>query len=222
MNKRLFFSALLLLTASARAAFTPGRYEIQNLGGLPIGTLAVSWDKTTYDGQPATRVNWEFVYTTEPFKSTETHEAYVTKSGLMRFRKVVTDDAGTWTSEGHIGGDSMIININDRGRKYATGYVRKDVPASDYDLEMPASPFVGMELKQAKSTSTFSVSEMTAGPARRNVNAIAQLKMGEKFVPAVIINTSFSKTVTTSWFSPKGHVLLKEMWKDRQFLRTGD
>lgn len=213
---------LLFLAPLARASFTPGHYEIQDLGGNPIGVLAVSMEKSTYQEAPATRVEWKFVYSKAPFKSTEHHEAFITKEGLMFFRKEVIDDAGRAYTEGRINGDSLIVRIDDHGRKSSTGTVRKQFQTSEYDMETAASPFAGMELKAAKSAGVFSVRELGAVSARRLVNSLEQFKVGDRYVPALVMNTSFSKSVTTSWFSPKTHILLKERWIDRQFVRTGD
>lgn len=209
------------MAATANAGFTPGRYEIQNLGGLPIGTLAVSSAKATFDDKPATKVVWEFVYNREPFKSTEKHEAYFTKEGLWYFRKEVTDDAGIAITQGRLNADMMLITVDDHGRKYSMSAQRKDYVVTEYDIEAPASPFRGLKLKDAKSAGVLSVRELSAVSARRNFNKNTILAHEGKQKPTNQINTSFSKYVTTSWFTPD-HVLLKEQWVDRQFVRVGD
>jgi hypothetical protein len=223
LNKK-FVSLIIFLglSAPARASFTPGHYQIQDLGGNPIGVLAVSVEKSTYDEKPATRVEWKFIYDKAPFKSTEHHEAFITKDGLAYFRKEVVDDDGKAFTEGRVAGDSLIVRIDDHGRKTTVGALRKQFQVSEYDLDGAASPLAGMELKAAKSIGVFSVRELGAVTARRNVNGVEQLKVGDRYVATLVMNTSFSKSVVTSWFIPKTHVLLKERWSDRQFVRTGD
>ncbi len=206
----------------AWGAFTPGRYEIQDLGGNAVGTLAVSEKKTTYDEKPATRVEWHFIYTKPPFKSVEKHEAIFNEKGLVEFHKRIEGDGMNSSAEGKIINGALTIKIDNNGQRFAQAIGQGEYEITEYDLEKSGSPFFEMKLKEARSAKVFSGRELAVSRARRNINEIGQAARGEKRVPALVANTAFSQSVTTSWFDPKTRVLLKERWPDRQFVRTGD
>jgi len=213
---------MFLGVASSHAAFTPGRYEIQDLGGRPIGMLTVQVDKSKFEDMPATRIRWDFMYNVEPFKSTEKHEAYITKNGLQTFRKEIKDDKGTLVLEGNANPQALVLRRNDHGQKFNTSIPLKEFQISEYDLEISSSPFTGLKLKEAASAGVYSAQEQRATRARRNVNEQIVFDWHGKKVPVQVVNTSFSVTITTSWFTVKDHILLKERWADRQFIRVAD
>jgi hypothetical protein len=217
---KLFFFAALCAVSPLNAAFSPGRYEIQNAGGRPLGVLTVSIEEVIFEKNPATRVTWAFDYSRSQKGFTEKHEAYTGKNGLVYFRRETSDGEKTAVTEGRAKGTDFEISLAMGKRMVTTAVPLKGFQISEYFLDTPLSPFWDMKVNDAQNATILPVRQSTVVDGRRNINMQASYKVSKKKdVPVYVASTNLGTSVVTTWYTIDGHVVMRENWPDRQFIR---
>lgn len=194
------FIMLLLCVHHLHAGLTPGKYDVEDLGGHKVGDCTVEW---TVDKDKNTTVNIHIK--TSQLEKKET--AIIDKAGLKYFKRETEDENGKSILEGDREDAQIKIRRNVNGAQSVVGVHAKEFDLSTYEIEMKHSPFYGMKEGEAKSARVFSVDNLGAVKTVRNVSPTG-------------VNTNEGGIITVSQFHPKKHILIEERRGNLVFRRA--
>ena len=212
------------MSSLAHGGLTPGTYQILDLGSRPIGTTTVVKSTVPYDTPRGYAVKFDIKteFDEKYGNFTRTEEVFIIESGLGYFKRETLEEGRREYIEGRRVGDRIRIRHEVDGQRFSISVPTKDFEISEYDMEMPQSPFWGMKLTEGKHTRIFMIDDRTTYKAVRNVNESRELTFNGETFNMLVINTTIGGKIYHSWFHPKTHVLIRERRENIIYQRIED
>ncbi len=221
LMKRLFLGFVVgVCFSSLHASPPPGTYELYNGDGQQTGiitsTLTKKDDSTLLT--VITKMDVAGVATTYHFSETET--VYLSSSGVTSFRRDTDEEGKKSFCEGNRDGKNLLVRCDRNGTKLSTAFLLSSFDLTEFEMDLPSSPFRALQPKQSKTLKVLFFDRMAVVPVSRNVGAPQTLPTNDGQAPVFIMNTVIDGKPTTSWFHATTGDLLQEEGPDYLMTRS--
>lgn len=210
----------VLCRFSAWASPPPGSYELYNGDGQQTGTVTSSL--TVVNGESLLQVVTEMdisgVTTTYHFTDTET--VHISSFGVTAFRRESDENGKKSFCEGNRDGKSLIVHCDRNGTKLSTQFPLSSYDLTEFEMDLPSSPFRKLQPKQSKALKVLFLDRMEVINVSRNIGAPQTLPTNDGEAPVLIMNTVINGKPTTTWFHAKSGDLLQEEGPDYLMTRV--
>jgi len=207
-----------LIIGVSFAGFTPGKYELQNIGGRRLGEVQVTLTKTTFQSSPAWKMEIKTRLDGAPKGDGEDEEAFIDGKGLAYCRKQIRKGGVVTLLEGERDAEKITIRKKAGEAKSIYGVPLSLFDLSVYEMDLDKSPFFQMSLRDRKGTLLFSLDDLAAVKSVRIISERRRVNFGRKEIEVFVANTSVGNKVYQSWFDVNTHDLIYERGPD-QILR---
>jgi len=183
-----------------------------------MGEMAVTVMPTTYQNAKAKKM----VITTVLDGSNnlgEDEEAIWDDKGLAYFKRQTREEGLNTFIEGVREADRITVQKKVNEQKFSYGIPLEGLEISEYEMDLPDSPFFKMGISDRKMMNVFSVDEMAVVPAVRVIAETKETDFKGKRLDIFVVNTSIGQRVIHSWFDVKRHRLIYERQRGRVLKR---
>ena len=202
----------------ANAAPPPGRYDLYNFDGVKTGEITSAQTEKIEDGEKIICLSVETKIERSGFGDsytfTEKDEVELDSKGLRFLRRETNDNGAKDTCLATRKKDELVLHYSRFGAKYSTSVPLKSFSATEFEIDLPTSPFRAIPSGKSKSMKVFYFDRMDVLQVSRNMSKVERLPYHDEDVDATVLTTIIKNKVIRSWFDVKTGGLLQETGDD--------
>lgn len=211
-----------LACAVVGASPPPGTYELYNGEGQKTGSIVSALVHEKDRDQLTTKTLIEKQNVASTYRFLESDTVYISSRGVESVHRDTLDGNKKSSVDGERTATEFRVRIDREGQKLAAAFPLKSFDLTEFEMDLPSSPFRKLKAGQSKVLKVLFFDRMVIIPVSRNVGAPQSFKPknGGDETPVTVLNTVIRGRPSTSWFDAATGVLLQEEGPDYLLSRT--